>query len=212
MRPTDNKRSNLRATSIHELTTTKWEVLPLEGEWRDLVGQPECNGCWIVYGGTGCGKTNFSLQLARTLMAYSKVIYDSMEEGASASLVRSIRQAGITGSRIQIGDRWELSELTEVLHRHKSANIIFIDTIQFMTITAWEFKDLLKLFPKKLFVVVSHLKNNKHEGVGDAVSKIASVKIQVGNNGTAYIRSSRYGSNKQEYIFYEKKRREVDGL
>jgi KaiC/GvpD/RAD55 family RecA-like ATPase len=213
----DKKDGGTRLVSNWELLNRRPKRMGFEGEWLELVGDPERTGCWILYGGSGCGKTNFAMQVAKYLMQFERVLYNAMEEGAADSLTSAVHNAGIAMNdrRIQYGDRIQLPELIEVLERHKSPNIVVIDTIQFMDISAREFRDLIHRFKQKLFVIVSHVKNGQSEGVGDAVLKMASVKWFVGNNGVAVVRSSRYRTKQSkgvEYVFYEEKYREMSEI
>lgn len=75
-----------RAISNKNVIQAKFETAPFTGEWLASFGRPELRGAWIIYGGSGCGKTTFVMQLCKYLTTFGRVAYNSLEQGLSLSL------------------------------------------------------------------------------------------------------------------------------
>lgn len=172
-----------RAVSPADLLRKKFVTLPLTGDFRDLIGEPERSGSWIIYGKSGMGKTTFNLMLAKELSAFAKVEYNTLEEGARMSMqeaVRDLQMDQIKGGRFKILDRMPISELRDRLESPRSAKIIFIDSIQYTDLNKASYKKLLRDFPTHQFIFVSHAKGKQPKGsLAEAVEYDADVKIHV---------------------------------
>lgn len=186
-----------RSASVSELLNTHFKVMDFKGEWLELFGKPQLSGCWLVWGESANGKTSFMLQLCKYLAEFGRVAYNSIEEGISESFKQAcIKQNMIeAGCRFQILDKEPIEELIERLKKKKSPDIIVIDSVQYTELTKTSVKDLLSMFPKKLFIFVSHAKGKLPDG--NTANKIrfhADVKIRV-EGYTAKI-ESRFGGDK----------------
>jgi len=201
-----------RAISYHELASKKFKTMDLEGAFLDLIGKPERTGAWIIYGESGNGKTRFSLQLAKELAKFSRIGYNSIEEGAKLTFQRAIMETNLKpiARRFTIIPGDNLIELKQRLNRDKSPNIIFIDSIQYLTdgseqhrnITHLEYKELISRFPTKLFIFISHADKGEPRGaVAKAIKYDADVKIRV--EGYKAFAISRYGGNEAFTIWQE---------
>lgn len=148
-----------RALTARNVLTTKFHTLQFDGVWREAVGEPELTGSWIIYGDTKNGKTTFAMMLSKYLTAFGRVAYNSVEEGISRTIQLAVDRTGIleVGARWMLLDRESKDELTERLRRQRSADIVFIDSVQFMDLKFSEYKDLKQRFPTKLFVYISHM-------------------------------------------------------
>ncbi|WP_300681678.1 hypothetical protein [uncultured Rikenella sp.] len=183
-----------RAVNIGQLLTMRFPRIPLEGRWRELLGQPELRGSILIWGDSAQGKTSFALQLAKELSKYESVLYDSLEEGISESIRAACVREGMVevGSRVLLLDNEPIAELTERLARPKSRNVVIVDSLQYTGMTFEAYKELLERFPKKLFVFVSHADGREPAGrIATQVKFNANIKIRV-SGFTAYA-ISRYG-------------------
>lgn len=174
--------------------TMRFPKIPLEGRWRDLMGQPQLKGGILIWGDSAQGKTSFALQFAKELSRYEPVLYDSLEEGISESIrTACIRERMIeVGNRVLLLDNEPIPELIERLSRPKSRNIIIVDSLQYTGMTFETYKELIELFPKKMFVFISHAGGKEPAGrIATQVKFNANVKIRV-SGFTAYA-ISRYG-------------------
>jgi hypothetical protein len=193
-----------RAYSVKNVLDAEFETLPFEGIWKSAVGCPELAGSWIIYGPTKNGKTTFAMMLAKYLTQFEKVFYNSIEEGLSRSVQIAYERVGMieAAGRITL-EREGLEAMTERLKKRKSANIVFIDSLQFLGITFKEYKKLKTMFPRKLFVFVSHVANGQPDGkAAVALWRDASISFKV--EGFRAIPTSRYGGGQYIDIDREK--------
>lgn len=192
-----------RAISVDQLLRTKFRVMPFEGEWQNLLGNPELSGSWIVWGNPGNGKTRFMLQLCKYLCRFVRVGYNSLEEGNSESLKKAVRESNMmeVRKRFILIDKEPYNELVERLEKQKSPDVICIDSLQYFEINYERYKWLKEKFPKKLFIYISHAEGQHPEGrIAKKIRYDASVKIFVQNFQAQA--ASRYGGGKP-YIIWE---------
>ena len=192
-----------RAISVEQLLNKTFDDMHFQGRWRDAIGTPEKSGVWIIWGNSGNGKTRFCMQLAKYLTEFGKVAYDTLEEGARKSFKIAVGETNMVscGKRFMILDREPIEELRERLMRRKSPSIIFIDSLQYTTLTKRSYIALKEDFPNKLFIFISHAEGRNPEGrLGKAIRYDADVKIRV--EGFKAFPASRYGGNK-EYVIWE---------
>ena len=194
----------MRAFTGDQLISKKFKTIALEGEWKDLIGTPELNGAWIIWGESGNGKTRLVLQLVKCLSQFGKIAYNTLEEGAKLSFQRAIKESGLRGlgTRFMIIPGEDIEELTERLSKHKSPNVIVIDSIQYTSLEKRTYKKLITAFPKKLFIFISHAEGKKPLGAtANAIRYDADVKIWV--EGYRAFAISRYGGGKPYTIYHE---------
>lgn len=192
-----------RALSIDNLYNQKFKTFDFKGEWLDMVGKPEIKGSWFIWGNSSNGKTVFAAKLAKYLSQFGRVLYNSIEEGASESLKKAFKIAGIApGDKITPLDKEPIEELRERLKRHKSPNVIIIDSFQYTGLTKDTYKALINEFPTKLFVFISHAEGKQPAGrTAKTVRYDANVKIWI--EGFKAIPQSRYGGG-EPFIIWQK--------
>lgn len=192
-----------RAVTVEQIESMKFKTIPFEAEWLDSFGTPEMKGSWIIWGNTGNGKTTFALRLAKYLASFHPVAYNTIEEGLKLSFQRAVINANMheVKSKFKILDGETIAELRFRLKKPKSPSIIFIDSLQCTDLNKDSYKKLLKDFPKKLFIFISHAEGTKPKGkIADSIAYDADVKIRV-DNYVAYP-ISRFGGNKPFEISY----------
>lgn len=201
-----------RAISTHELINTKFQLIELTGRFRQLIGTPEQSGVIFIWGDSGQGKTWFSLQLAKELAKHTtKVAYNSLEEGRSFSQQRAWEGNNMIelGSKIMLLDKEPLHILDARLSKRKSANIVFIDSWQYVRKPFWDFVSLLEKHNNKLFVVISQEEKGRPKGKSaDDLRFHADVKIHI--KGFIAFAHSRVGES-IPYIVWEKGARDYHG-
>jgi hypothetical protein len=156
-----------RAISIDQIYKMNFKELAFEGEWKDSIGVPEATGVWIIWGKSGNGKTSFAMQLAKYLCEFKKVAYNTLEEGARKSFKNALQrnQMHLAKKRFVILSESK-EDLMERIEKHKSPDIYFIDSYQFMGMTKTEyrvFKDFA-IKHKKLIIFLSHAEGKEPEG------------------------------------------------
>ncbi len=193
-----------RAVSISQLLTTEFNVIDFEGQWEDLIGKPELAGTWIIFGKSGNGKTRFTLQLCKYLTQFGRVAYDSLEEGVSLSMRMAMVEVGMESVKknIVLLDQEPISDLIIRLKKRKSPNIIVIDSVQYTGMSYDDYKQLRKLFPNKLFILISHAEGKEPAGrVAKSIRYDSFVKIWI--EGFKAFALSRYGGG-QPFTIWEK--------
>lgn len=161
-----------------------FNTVDFTGEWLASFGRPELRGSWIVWGGSGSGKTTFMLQLAKYLTNFGKVCYDSIEQG----LTLSFRKAWERVNMLEVGNNFALvekentsKEIWDRLTKRHSPNVIIIDSVNYMAdLNKAEYMKLVKNFPNKLFIFVAHEKNREPMGmVAKFIRYNSDIKVRV---------------------------------
>ncbi|MBN1652024.1 MAG: hypothetical protein JW857_11890 [Bacteroidales bacterium] len=183
-----------KAYSVDNVLNAKFNRLEFEGKWLDAVGRPELAGTWFIQGDIKNGKTTLSMQLTKYLTQFSRVAYNSVEEGLSATIQEAyIRESmqDVSGGFLLL-DKETPAELIVRLQKHKSPAITVIDTVQFWDLKWSEYKKIKALFPKKLFIYVSHMEGKLPAGsVARKIWRDANIAFVV--EGFKGFPVSRYG-------------------
>lgn len=193
-----------RAISVTELYKKKFNEMHFEGKWQEFIGNPELIGSWIIWGGSGNGKTRFTMQLCKYLAKFERVAYNSLEEGLSKSVQTAFRATNMyeVKNRVILLDAEPMEELIARLKKHKSPNIIVIDSIQYSGMSYNDYKNLRSQFPRKLFILISHADGKNPAGrVAKSIRYDAFVKILV--EGYRAFPISRFGGGKPYTIWEE---------
>ena len=134
-----------RAISNINVLAARFETVEFAGEWLASFGRPELRGTWIIWGGSGSGKTTFTLMLCKYLANFGRVAYNSLEQGLSLSLQKAWERVGMgeAGNSVILLNKEELPELRARLSKRKSPEIIIIDSVQYLDGFNWaSFKKL----------------------------------------------------------------------
>ncbi len=192
-----------RAVSVSQLYSKKRKLLAFEGEMAASFGQPEMKGAWLIWGGSGNGKTTFIAQLSKYLTQFGRVAYNSLEEGDSESLKLTFKRVAMheVGRKIIILSE-TMVELKKRLKKHKAPQIVVIDSSQYSQMTYKEYVEMRAEFPNVLFLIISHAEGKEPEGkVAKKIRYDAFVKIRV--EGYMAFAASRYGGGKPYVIWKE---------
>lgn len=196
--------------TISDIRGYKPKTLEFDAEFLDLVGMPEMKGAWLIWGNSGNGKTSFALQLAYYMTRFCKVVYDSIEEGMSKSMQDAIARIpfdNISKYRFSLLDGVGIQELREMLRKPRTAEVVFIDSLQYTGMNYNDYKALRDEFPRKLFIFISHADGQLPKGeVAKSVRFDSFVKIHV--KGFIAYALSRYGGGKP-YVISQLKAEEM---
>lgn len=171
-----------RGISVTQLYSKKRKVLPFDGKWEASFGRPEMKGSWIIYGPSRNGKTALGIQVAKYLCKWTRVLYDSLEEGDSESLKTAFRRERMEDvkRRVIVLDKEPIVELKERLRKKKAPGAVVVDSAQYTFMKVQEYFDLLKEFPNTLFVWISHEKSKEPQGMlAQKILYDAMIKVRV---------------------------------
>ena len=199
-----------RAISNKNVLTAKFEVAEFDGEFLASFGKPELRGAWLIYGGSGCGKTTFVMQVCKYLTRFRRVAYNSLEQGLSLSLQKAWERVAMeeVGSRIILLAKESLQDLKLRLSKKQSPDIVVIDSVQYWHGLKWsDFTSLKDGYPNKLFIFVSHERGNLPDGkLAQKIRYDSDVKIRV--EGYKAFVTTRYespelGEGGKDFVIWE---------
>lgn len=195
-----------RALSVSDVMRMKKETYPFEGAWEEAFGRPEKNGVWFVWGNSGNGKTSFMLQLCKALSHFGRVAYDSLEEGASLTMKNALMTAGMqdVARRFVLLDRENMQLLSARLGKHKSPDIVVIDSFQYTKMSFKDYEAFKKRHANKLLIFVSQADGNKPAG-RTAVSVMYDASLKIFVSGFRAISKGRYFGNKGYFTIWEER-------
>lgn len=198
-----------RAYSNSNIRSARFKVADFGGAWRDSIGMPVLRGTWLIYGGSGSGKTSFCLQLAKYLSQFGRVLYNSLEQGLSPTMQSAWLAGGMeaAGRRVKLLDRESYNDLFDRLAKRQSPEVVIIDSINYLRgLRLSDYQLLSQRYRKKLFIIVAHEKGGEPKGaLAQAIRYDADVKIRV--EGYRAMVTSRYATSEvggQDYIIWDK--------
>ena len=198
-----------RAISVRDILDKKYETVPFEGKWKEAFDTPENRGVWFIWGNSGNGKTSFVMQLCKELCKYDRVAFNSLEEGTCLTVQNNLRRFGMAEvSRRLAFIKEDVPALKERLARHKSFNIVVIDSIQYTQMNYRDYILLKEAFPDKLFIFISHARGKNPKG--DAATSVmydADLKIYI--EGYVAFSKGRYIGDTGRYVIWEEGAREA---
>lgn len=201
-----------RALSVSDVLRLKRETYAFEGAWAEAFGQPEQNGVWFVWGGSGNGKTSFVLQLCKELSRFGRVAYDSLEEGASLTMQNAFVKMGMqdVARRFVLLDREGMELLDARLGKRKSPDIVVIDSFQYTGMTFRDYQAFKERHADKLLIFISQADGSKPAG-RTAVSVMYDAALKIFVSGYRAISNGRYFGTKGYYTIWEERARLVYG-
>lgn len=168
-----------QALSVSQLLAQKRNTLDLGEAMRQAFGEPEDKGVWLIWGNSGNGKTTFALQLAKELSRNGKVLYNSLEEGSSLSLMNAAARVGLAdvGNKVQFVCE-DIPTLTARLKKRRSPKIVLIDSYQYAQLKYADYLSFKRALPNHLLVFVSHADGSKPAG-RSAVSVMYDAMLKI---------------------------------
>ena len=172
-----------RAISNKNVLTAKFEVAEFDGAFLASFGKPELRGAWIIYGGSGSGKTSCVMQVCKYLTRFRRVAYDSLEQGLSLSLQKAWERVGMeeVGNRIILLNKESLKDLRLRLSKKQSPDVVVVDSVHYwLGLKMSDYINLRNDFPDKLFIFVSHEKGGQPDGkLAQKIRYDSDIKIRV---------------------------------
>lgn len=172
-----------RAVSVSEIFSKKRNLLPFEGKFKDSFGTPELDCIIFIWGESSHGKTSLAMQLAKYMCELNyRVGYNSIEQGNSLSFKYGVEREGLIDERKRfiLLDREPMTDTIVRYKKHKSPDVLFIDTIQYSRLKLDGWIDLKCELRGKMIVVVSQAKGEMPKGaLADNIRFDADIKIHV---------------------------------
>lgn len=148
-----------RAYSYEDIERMAFKSVAVHPDWVPHLGEPELgNSNWLIYGGSGHGKTSYLLQMVKMLCQNGqKVHYNTSEEGLKKSFKMALKRnhlKGVVGFNYQ---QENVQELTERLSRRRQAKIVVIDSVQyfFRGMQSKHYFEFINRFKDTTFIWVS---------------------------------------------------------
>lgn len=195
----------MRAIGISDFLDRKFITYDFTDSFADSFGEPERNMKVIIWGNPGNGKTEFCIQLAKYMAGFTKVYYNSFEQGICKTLQDALRRNNMmeVAGRVIFGDQETFEEMLERLSGKNAPQVVVIDSRDYLNLTTTQFKRLIDEHPRKCFIVVCWESGGKPRGeYAKQIAYMCDVKIHV-RDFVAYPRS-RFGGN-QKFIIWNRK-------
>ena len=195
-----------RALTTSNVMSTKTRTFEFDGIFLESLGKSDRDGHWIIGGDSASGKTTYVFQLGKYLLKFGNVLYNSQEiVPTSIVMKRVLERTDMTDVKGFLIDRLDIDEMIIRLKKHKSPNIIIIDSIQHAMIKKKQYLELKKLFPRKLFIWITHFDNrNKPSGsLAQFIWYDANIKMRT--EGYRMFADSRYidGGKGEPYTIWK---------
>ena len=192
-----------RAKSVTEILQKKRNVLSFEDKFKDSFGQPELASVWLIWGSSGSGKTSLALEIARYLCELGlRVGYNSLEQGDSLSMANAIERARLEEQKRKfiLLDREPIANTIIRYKKHKSPDVLLIDSIQYSRLKYSEYIDMKSELHGKMIIIISQSRGEEPKGsTADGIRFDADVKIHC--KGYKAFPMSRFGGE-AEFIIY----------
>ena len=134
-----------------ELAKREYKELPFTGQYLKLLAKPAEGFKMMISAEPGTGKSYFSLQFAKYLTQFGRVLYATSEEYGTATLAKKLKE-------ILVPDTVDISGTVKGLDL-SPYKFIFMDSINDMDLSLDEFKALKQAHPETAFILI--MQNNK---------------------------------------------------
>lgn len=140
-----------RAYSVSNVLTKKFHELDFTGEWEASLGKPDKAFSAIIFGGSGDGKTELSVKLAKYLTNFGSVAYNSLEQGLSATMQKALERNHMEAceNSFILLDREPFEDLMIRMNKPKSPDFLIIDSVQYTRINKIQYYQMKELMLRK---------------------------------------------------------------
>lgn len=195
---------NNRAKSVTEILNKKRNVLAFKGDMLCSFGKPELSSVWLIWGSSGSGKTSLALQIAKYMcdLGY-RCGYNSLEQGDSLSMAQAIMNAELDSvkGRFILLDREPIAQTIVRYKKHKSPDVLIIDSIQYSRLKYSEYIDMKAALRGKMIIIISQARGAEPKGsTADGIRFDADIKVHC--EGYKAFPMSRFGGE-MEYVIYQ---------
>jgi archaellum biogenesis ATPase FlaH len=157
-----------RAYSYEDIERIKFKTIKIDEEWKEHLGEPQLgNSHWLVYGGSGQGKTSYVLQAVKQICVNSqKVHYNTSEEGMKKGFQMALKRNNMKGVPGFNYHQENIDQLTARLIRQRQPKIVVIDSVQyfFRKMRTEHYFDFISKFQDTTFIWISGADGEKPKG------------------------------------------------
>lgn len=192
-----------RALTIKDVISRNRPVLKLSPEWAEAFGSPGRTGVWLVWGGSGNGKTSFVMQLCKELARHGRVVYNSLEEGDDVTMRNTLVRFGMeeVGRRMLLLNCEPIEDMEDRMSKRKSPDFYVVDSFQYAQMTYRSYQQFKEAHRDKLVVFISHAEGKMPAGsAAQRVMYDASLKIYV--EGFRAFSKGRYYGTKEHFVIW----------
>nr|DAY47112.1 MAG TPA: DNA repair protein RadA [Caudoviricetes sp.] len=193
--------------SVEEFLSIKFKTLNLPKEWEEHLGKVSQGASIFCFGKPGQGKTSYLTKMAMMFGAAGyKTLYISLEESVSRSLQLAVERAALLygSGKLNIAKpECTFNVLDEMLSQRNPVQVLFIDSVQYLTISDLDYKAFVMRHPKTTIITNSHVDSsgNPRGALATSLWYHADVKLEV-KHFVAGV-TSRYGGGKPFTIWKE---------
>ncbi len=173
-----------RGITAKTLLSKKFKTFKFDGIWKEVLGEQERGGIWVIYGNEKNGKTTLALLLSEYLTKFENLNYISAEEGTGFTFQQNLSRAKIDfkNTKIKFYEYLEIEELDTMLKKRQSARIVVIDnaTAYMDDLKTAVLRKLRRLYPDTLFIIMAHMeKNEPTTAMAKLAKKLCNVYFRV---------------------------------
>ena len=171
-----------KSIGITDFMNRKFDTYPIEANWLASLGEVEKNFKMILYGRPGNGKTEYALQLTKYFAQFTRVYYNSFEQGISKTLQDALKrnQMQEVAGRVVFADRETFEEVMARLHKKNSPMIVILDSRDYLNLTTAQFKLMTHAFPRKAFIIICWESGGKPKGeYAKSIEYMCDIKAHV---------------------------------
>lgn len=196
-----------RAYSYEDIEKIKFKTIKTTDEWKSHLGEPQLgNSHWLVYGGSGHGKTSYVLQVVKQICVNNqKVHYNTSEEGMKKGFKMALKRNNMKGVSGFNYHQENMEELTARLSRKRQSKIVVIDSVQyfFRKKRSEHYFDFVSQFQDTTFIWISGADGKKPKGkIADDIFYDADIVVNV-TDYKATIEKNRFEAYEPRIIWEE---------
>ena len=196
-----------RALSYEDINRATFKTIELSEEWQKHLGVPQLgNSHWLIYGGSGQGKTSYALQVVNEICESQKLHYNTLEEGTKLSFKKALERSNIKSANSKFTYQKEnLTELTARLDRKHQSKVVVIDSVQyfFRRKSIEDYFKFCELFENTTFIWISGADGNRPKGaIADDIYYDADIVVKI-DNYEAIIEKNRFEAYEPRVIWQQ---------
>lgn len=154
----------MRLSNIRNVLNKKNEIMTLNDQLTPILGVPESNGIWLIFGNEKMGKTTLALLLADMLSKKQKTVYVTGEQGFDLDFQNVLKRLSLGDNRnLYFSEYVPITELDKSLKKKRSPDIVIIDniTIYVEELAYGRLRRLIADNPENLFIFLAHEDNGE---------------------------------------------------